>query len=164
MRRRPIWDALLSRYGCGVSAYRHRFNAPRRLNQRAYESVNFRKPQTSTFDPLSTGERKMHEKVTTTANTNTTPSPVRFSLGRLFMTPGASEALEEAGQSAQEFLSRHARLEQGELSTEDHKENLFSVDKPLRIFSTYKTAQGVKLWVITEADRSATTILLPSEY
>lgn len=106
----------------------------------------------------------MQEKVTTTANTNTTPSPVRFSLGRLFMTPDAIEILEEAGQSAQEFISRHARLEQGELSAEDYKENLFSVDKPLRIFSAFKTTQGVKLWIITEADRSSTTILLPSEY
>jgi hypothetical protein len=100
--------------------------------------------------------------IATTANT--TPASVRFPLGRLFITPGASEALEDAGQSAQEFISRHARLEQGELSNEDHRENLFSVDKRLRIFSAYKTANGVKLWVITEADRSATTALLPSEY
>ena len=106
----------------------------------------------------------MLEKVTTTTNANTTPSPVRFPLGRLFMTPGAIEALEEAGQSPQEFISRHARLEQGELSGEDQRENLFSVDKALRIFSAFKTSQGVKLWIITEADRSATTILLPSEY
>ena len=80
------------------------------------------------------------------------------------MTPGAIETLEEAGQSPQEFISRHARLEQGELSSEDHRENLFSVDKPLRIFSAYKTVQDDKLWIITEADRSSTTILLPSEY
>src|SRR5205085_12481895 len=103
-------------------------------------------------------------KVTTTAETNTIPSPVRFELGHLFMTIGAIEALEEARQSPQEFISRHARLEQGELCDEDHRENLFSVDKHLRIFSAYKTAKGEKLWVITEADRSATTILLPSEY
>lgn len=80
------------------------------------------------------------------------------------MTQGAIEALEEAGQSPEEFISRHVRLEQGELCDEDHRENLFSVDKSLRIFSVFKTAGGIKLWVITEADRSATTILLPSEY
>jgi hypothetical protein len=80
------------------------------------------------------------------------------------MTPGAIEALEEAGQSPQDFISRHSRLEQGELSAEDHKENLFSVDKSLRIFSAFKTAKGVKIWVITEADRSSTTTLLPEEY
>lgn len=80
------------------------------------------------------------------------------------MTPGAIEALETAGQQPQEFISRHARLEQGELCDEDHRENLFSVNKSLRIFSAFKTATGVKLWLITEADRSATTILLPDEY
>jgi hypothetical protein len=106
----------------------------------------------------------MSAKVTTADETNTTPSLVRFLLGGLFLTQGAIEALEESGQSAQEFINRHARLEQGELCEEDHKENLFSVDKALRIFSAYKTANGVKIWVITEADRSATTILMPSEY
>lgn len=106
----------------------------------------------------------MSAKVTTSDETNTTPSLVRFPLGRLFLTHGAVEALEESGQSAQEFINRHARLEQGELCKEDHKENLFSVDKALRIFSAYKTANGVKIWVITEADRSATTILMPNEY
>ena len=106
----------------------------------------------------------MLEKITTTKDANTTLSLVRFPLGQLVMTQGAIEVLEEAGQSPREFISRHARLEQGELSAEDHRENLFSVDKPLRIFSAFKTTQGVKLWVITEADRSATTILLPSEY
>ncbi len=80
------------------------------------------------------------------------------------MTPGAIEALEEAGQLPDEFISRHARLEQGELCDEDYRENLFSVNKPLRIFSAFKTAKCEKLWIITEADRSATTILLPSEY
>jgi hypothetical protein len=102
--------------------------------------------------------------INTAAKVNSTPSPIRFQLGRLFMTPGAIEALQESSQSSQEFISRHVRLEQGELSSEDHKENLFSGDKALRIFSAYKTSQGVKLWIITEADRSATTILLPSEY
>jgi hypothetical protein len=106
----------------------------------------------------------MSAKLITSKDSNTTPSPVRFELGRLFMTPGAIEALEEAGQSPQEMISRHARLEQGALSDEDHKENLFGVDKHLRIFSAYKTTKGEKLWVITEADRSVTTILLPDEY
>lgn len=106
----------------------------------------------------------MSAKVTTADESNTTPSLDRFSLGHLFLTQGAVEALEESGQSAQDFISRHARLEQGELCDEDHRENLFSADKHLRIFSVFKTANGVKIWVITEADRSATTILMPSEY
>jgi len=93
-----------------------------------------------------------------------TNPPVSFPLGSLVATPGALEAMYEAGQTPTEFLARHARLEQGCLSDDDHQENLFSVDKHLRIFSAFKTALDVKLWVITEADRSATTILLPEEY
>ena len=106
----------------------------------------------------------MLDQVTTASDSNTKPSAVRFTLGRLFMTPGAIAALEDAGQSPQEFISRHARLEQGELSDEDQRENEFSVNKHLRIFSAFITVKGEKLWLITEADRSVTTILLPEEY
>ncbi len=106
----------------------------------------------------------MQANLSSTNTADTTPALVRFPLGQIVATHSALEALEEAGQLPQEFINRHARLEQGELSAEDYRENLFSVDKPLRIFSAYKTSKGVKLWVITEADRSSTTILLPSEY
>ena len=47
---------------------------------------------------------------------------------------------------------------------EDKQENEFSVDKDLRIFSAYRLKDETKIWVITESDRSATTVLLPSEY
>ena|SRR4028119_1144507 len=106
----------------------------------------------------------MLSKVTTENNAKSIPSPVRFQLGRIYVTPGAIDALEDAGESAQDFINRHARLEKGELCDDDYKENLFSVDKFLRIFSAFKTANGIKIWLITEADRSSTTILLPSEY
>lgn len=106
----------------------------------------------------------LDNNATTTNTDSTTAGVARFPLGHLFSTPGAVEALEDAGQSAQEFIRRHAQLEQGELCDEDRRENLFSVSRPLRIFSAFKTAQGIKIWCITEADRSATTILLPSEY
>lgn len=106
----------------------------------------------------------MQTDVTTTQDGTATQGEIRFPLGQVLLTPGALEALRDARQLPHEFLKRHARLEQGELSDEDHKENLFSVDKRLRIFSAFKTAQGVKLWIITEANRATTTILLPSEY
>ena len=106
----------------------------------------------------------MQANTTTATTADTIPSLIRFPLGRLFLTQGAIEALEDAGQQPQEFINRHAQLEQGELCDDDHRENIYSVDKPLRIFSAFKTVRGEKLWVITEADRSATTILLPSEY
>jgi hypothetical protein len=106
----------------------------------------------------------MSANLNTPAKAETTAGAARFPLGRLYLTQGAIEALEDSGQSAQDFISRHARLEQGELCGDDHRENLFSVGKQLRIFSAFKTVRGEKLWVITEADRSATTLLLPSEY
>lgn len=106
----------------------------------------------------------MSANLNTTEKDTTTIDAARFPLGRLYLTHGAIEALDEAGQSAQEFISRHARLEQGELCDDDQKENLFSVDKAVRIFSAFKTKKGVKIWVITEADRNSTTALLPSEY
>lgn len=89
---------------------------------------------------------------------------VRFSLGRTVATPGALEAIAAAAQTPDEFLRRHVTGDWGDMSDDDKRENEFSVDKRLRIFSAYHTNQGEKIWVITEADRSATTLLLPSEY
>ena len=88
----------------------------------------------------------------------------RFQLGQLVATQGALSALEQAGQSPLDFIGRHQSGDWGDLREEDKRENEFSVDRYLRIFSAYHTAKGEKLWIITEADRSATTILLPSEY
>ena len=88
----------------------------------------------------------------------------RFPLGQTYATPGALEALSETGQDAAQFLSRHQAGDWGNLSDDDKQENEFSVDKELRIFSAYHLSDGTKIWIITEADRSATTILLPSEY
>lgn len=88
----------------------------------------------------------------------------KFSLGQIVATPGALRALEEAQQGAQEFLARHQRGDWGEVDSEDSQENEFSLKHGFRLLSAYRTAKGVKLWVITEADRSVTTILLPDEY
>ena len=87
-----------------------------------------------------------------------------FPLGQVVTTPGALAALEKAGQGPQDFLSRHVRGEWGDLCEEDQRENAFSLERGFRLFSSYQTKMGAKLYVITEADRSATTILLPEEY
>ena len=87
-----------------------------------------------------------------------------FSLGRIVATPGALRALERANQSAASFLGRHAGGDWGELDREDVRENEFSVAHGFRLLSNYTTAAGEKLWIITEADRSSTTLLLPDEY
>ena len=88
----------------------------------------------------------------------------RFSLGRVVATPGALKALEEANQNPLEFLERHQAGDWGELCEEDIRENEFSVLNGFRILSAYRTRNDVKIWVITEADRSVTTLLLPHEY
>jgi hypothetical protein len=87
-----------------------------------------------------------------------------FALGRLVATPGALEVLAHARQSPSEFLSRHQGGDWGECCDEDARENDLSVKQGVRILSVYHTCKGEKLWVITEADRNATTLLLPSEY
>ncbi|HEX8195562.1 MAG TPA: hypothetical protein VF571_05065 [Pyrinomonadaceae bacterium] len=93
-----------------------------------------------------------------------TQNKVLFTLGRIFLTIGAEEALEEANQQPQEFLALHQSGDWGNVCDDDKKENELSVKEGFRILSAYKTANDTKLWVITESDRSSTTILLPSEY
>jgi hypothetical protein len=88
----------------------------------------------------------------------------RFPLGRVVATPGALRALEEANQNPFEFLARHQAGDWGDLCEEDKRENEFSVHGGFRILSAYRTRNNTKVWVITEADRSATTLLLPEEY
>lgn len=88
----------------------------------------------------------------------------KFSLGLIVATPRALAALAEANQTPQEFLARHHRGDWGEISEEDWQENEYSLVHGFRLLSAYSTRKGVKLWIITEADRSVTTILLPEEY
>ena len=97
-------------------------------------------------------------------NTHQESSVTRFALGQTYITPGAEDALMIAGQKGIEFLRRHMSNDWGELSDEDERENELSLKEGFRLLSAYRTAKGQKLWIITEADRSATTILVPSEY
>jgi hypothetical protein len=87
-----------------------------------------------------------------------------LALGGTYATPGAVAALEEAHQTPAELLSRHEAGDWGEVGPEDWEENELSVREGFRILSAYTLKTGVKIWVITEADRSVTTILLPDEY
>lgn len=88
----------------------------------------------------------------------------RFNLGAILATPGALEALEDSNQIPAEFLNRHCSGDWGDVDPADAAENELSVEQGFRILSAYTTHKGVRLWIITEADRSATTILLPDEY
>ena len=87
-----------------------------------------------------------------------------FPLGRLVVTPGAMALIRHAGEDLlPALLERHRSGDWGDVPQEDARENEFSVRHGFRVLSSYRVA-GETLWVITEADRSATTFLLPEEY
>ncbi len=87
-----------------------------------------------------------------------------FPLGRVVATPAALEMLAEAGLDPAALLDRHVVGDWGELCEEDRQENEFSLNRGFRLLSSYFLPSGQKVWIITEADRSATTLLLPSDY
>jgi hypothetical protein len=87
-----------------------------------------------------------------------------FPLGQCVATPGALAALEEAGQTPADFLDRHIHGDWGQIHPDDKGANEQALQDGARIFSVYVTSKGAKLWVITEADRASTCILLPDEY
>ena len=87
-----------------------------------------------------------------------------FALGAICATPGALDALVEAGVPPKRLLERHQRGDWGEVPPEDARENELSVREGFRIVSSYPLPTGERCWVITEADRSSTCLLLPSEY
>ncbi len=90
-----------------------------------------------------------------------------FPLGRIVATPGALSLLAGAGVDPCELLRRHAGGDWGEVPPEDAKENELSVREGFRVLSSYPVggeADGERVWIITEADRSSTCLLLPSEY
>ncbi len=88
---------------------------------------------------------------------------MRFELGRVVATPGALDAMEEAGTEPSELLRRHLSGDWGEVPKEDARENELSLKHGFRVLSSYPVG-GRKVWIITEADRSSTCLLLPSEY
>ncbi len=96
------------------------------------------------------------------------PPPERrplFPLGHTVATPGALDACEEANVSPSSLLARHASGDWGEIPPEDARENARSLKYGFRVLSSYPIGEdGQKLWIITEADRSSTCLLLPEEY
>ena len=92
------------------------------------------------------------------------PRSLFFGFASSGLTSASGFALEQAGESPGRFLKRHVTGDWGELDEEDRRENELSVVQGFRLLSAYTISNGIKLWIITEADRSATTLLLPSEY
>jgi hypothetical protein len=92
------------------------------------------------------------------------PLEGKFAFGTVVVTPGALDALAVTAESPAKFLRRHIAGDWGELDEADRQENETSLAAGFRLFSVYRTLADQKLWIITEADRSVTTILLPDEY
>jgi hypothetical protein len=86
-----------------------------------------------------------------------------FPLGRIVATPGALKLLKEAGEDPLRYPARHALEDWGEIDKQDQRENELSLMYGWRVLSSYNIGEEI-VWVITEADRSVTTILLPEEY
>ena len=89
---------------------------------------------------------------------------VKFPLGRLAATPAALRAMAASGQTPAFFLAKHLAGDWGEVGAEDRRANDEALLHGGRLLSAYKTLKGVRLWVITEADRGSTVVLLPEEY
>jgi hypothetical protein len=84
-------------------------------------------------------------------------------LGRVVATPGALKLLSEMGEDPFGYIARHATGDWGDLCAFDRRQNEIALSDGYRVFSSYKVPAG-RVWIITEADRSITTILLPEEY
>jgi hypothetical protein len=95
---------------------------------------------------------------------NTSGARPLFSLGRLLVTPGAMSEIHTAGASMLDLLNRHQHGDWGDTGDYSRDENDFALQWRLRLLSCYTLSNGASVWVIKEADRSATTILLPDEY
>ncbi len=83
-------------------------------------------------------------------------------LGRVLATPGALETIHDAGEDPFAYLARHATGDWGDLCEFDRRENGLALRHGRRVLSSYPVGDG-RVWVITEADRSITTILLPED-
>jgi hypothetical protein len=94
--------------------------------------------------------------------TGSSESVAKFNLGRLVATPNALHQI--PNDEILSALSRHCQGDWGDLDPEDLATNNRALELGGRLFSAYHSSEGIKFWIITEADRSATTVLLPEDY
>lgn len=89
---------------------------------------------------------------------------MKFPLGSLQATPAALEVLERSGEDPYSLIMRHANCDWGTCCSADCKANEEAVRMGLRVLSMFETKLGEKVWVVTEGDRSSTTVIIPSDY
>ena len=95
---------------------------------------------------------------------NIAPKHPLFTLGKIVATPGAIEMLKQHEHSPFDYVTRHWQGDWGDLDPEDVEANQAALQHGTRLFSSYRIGDQDRIWIITEADRSSTTLLLPSEY
>ncbi len=95
---------------------------------------------------------------------NLRPTKPLFAIGKLVATPGAVDMLKAHQLSPFDYVNRHLQGDWGDLDAEDVQANQVALRHGTRLLSCYRIDQETRLWIITEADRSATTLLLPEEY
>jgi hypothetical protein len=88
--------------------------------------------------------------------------PAKFPFGRIAATPNALNTI--SSDEILRALSRHVQGDWGTLEPEDREANEIALKQGGRLFSAYHSTQNIKFWIITECDRSATTVLLPEDY
>ncbi|MFK5950681.1 MAG: hypothetical protein QM500_18165 [Methylococcales bacterium] len=92
----------------------------------------------------------------------------KFPLGKVVLTQGILNLIIKEGLLPEDYINRHSQCDWSDMSDDDQLSNADALDDGLRIFSSYKLDKGIysadSVWVITEHDRSVTTILLPMEY
>lgn len=106
----------------------------------------------------------MSQATATNGTVGATRSTPRLFLGRVVATPGVTQLVQEGRFNPLEYLTRHVCGDWEVVYPEDRQLNERSVNDGGRLMSSYKTEEGVTVWIITESDRSHTTLLLPSEY
>lgn len=93
------------------------------------------------------------------------PSPTLFPLGHVVATPGALDLLDRLGINASTLLTKHEHGDWGDVCEEDASSNDLAIKTGDRVLSAYSLGNAKeRLWIITEHDRSVTTLLLPEEY
>lgn len=88
----------------------------------------------------------------------------RFAPGQIVMTAGGDELVQQGRLNASVYLQRHLSGDRGDLNADDKRLNDAALDHGDRLLSSYQVTPDLKIWIITEWDRSVTTVLLPHEY
>ena len=92
----------------------------------------------------------------------TAVSAAKFQLGQIVATPNALNHLTQ--DDIRSGIIRHQSGDWGDLDADDRKENDLALERGTRLLSAYQASNGTKFWIITEADKSSTTVLMPEDY